>query len=358
MARPVKSKSWEINGHKYVTRPPYNTIYSVHPNPANKGNGVNGMTSTKTKDKDKAQAIVEEWWRLFNKRKDGGKLFSDAFNLWLPTVIDRPVWNNNYSTVYKYLDNETDIMDQPYDEVDREYVHDLIVDLSEKKPHLKNSSLNKYTIFISSVMSKAYGKNYRFEGGLPKYHLRSAETQPYYVISSAEEKALYKALPESHREQFTLALLTGLRRNTVYNLRWEHVSFANGEGTIYIPGPNKLKGKDTRYLLDTFTTKYMKKLKKKTGDTEFVFTVQKPIAWAVWKKCLSTAGLPDKVRWHDTRHTYATRQADAKISLFVLQKQLGHTSSKTTERYINPDEESIRLSINESRRRQEARENG
>jgi integrase len=46
------------------------------------------------------------------------------------------------------------------------------------------------------------------------------------------------------------------------------------------------------------------------------------------------AGITRRFRFHDPRHTAACTLASAGVSLQVIPKILGHTSSKMTERYV------------------------
>ncbi|OPX95979.1 MAG: Tyrosine recombinase XerD [Syntrophorhabdus sp. PtaU1.Bin002] len=51
-------------------------------------------------------------------------------------------------------------------------------------------------------------------------------------------------------------------------------------------------------------------------------------------------------RFHDLRHTFATRLAQNGVDLFTIQKLLGHKSYATTERYAHHYAESLRRGIN------------
>jgi hypothetical protein len=51
-------------------------------------------------------------------------------------------------------------------------------------------------------------------------------------------------------------------------------------------------------------------------------------------------------RFHDLRHSFATRLAQNGVDLFTIQKLLGHKSYATTERYAHHYTESLRKGIN------------
>jgi integrase len=54
-----------------------------------------------------------------------------------------------------------------------------------------------------------------------------------------------------------------------------------------------------------------------------------------------SAGLPD-VRFHDTRHTFASRAVKQQVPIATVGKSLGHTQPRTTWRYVNNDVETAR----------------
>jgi site-specific recombinase XerD len=53
-----------------------------------------------------------------------------------------------------------------------------------------------------------------------------------------------------------------------------------------------------------------------------------------WKKVRDQAGLPH-LRLHDLRHSFASTLVNNGVSLYDVQKLLGHASIKTTQRYAH-----------------------
>lgn len=54
-----------------------------------------------------------------------------------------------------------------------------------------------------------------------------------------------------------------------------------------------------------------------------------------WRTIKKRAGIPDNMRLHDLRHTFATRLACAGRSMFELQMLLGHADPRMTQRYAH-----------------------
>ena len=53
-----------------------------------------------------------------------------------------------------------------------------------------------------------------------------------------------------------------------------------------------------------------------------------------WRRIRHRAGLPE-MRLHDLRHSYASFLVNQGVSLFVVQQLLGHTQTRTTQRYAH-----------------------
>ena len=64
--------------------------------------------------------------------------------------------------------------------------------------------------------------------------------------------------------------------------------------------------------------------------------------WEVVARHASLEG----VRLHDLRHTYASIGAGSGLGLPIIGKLLGHTESRTTERYAHLDNDPLRKAAN------------
>jgi integrase len=64
----------------------------------------------------------------------------------------------------------------------------------------------------------------------------------------------------------------------------------------------------------------------------------------VFEEAVEKAGIRD-LRFHDLRHTFASRLAQNGIDPYTVQKLMGHTSFSTTQRYAHHFVESLRKGI-------------
>jgi integrase len=69
-------------------------------------------------------------------------------------------------------------------------------------------------------------------------------------------------------------------------------------------------------------------------------TIQK-----VFNRLKAEAGIP-KFRIHDCRHQYASRLANAGVSLHTIKELLNHSDQKTTERYMHTSMQTLQVASN------------
>ena len=88
------------------------------------------------------------------------------------------------------------------------------------------------------------------------------------------------------------------------------------------------------------------KARRVVGDAHVLVTGEgKPYSVASVVRYFATAkrlsGITRRFRYHDLRHTMASRLASRGVSLQIIAKALGHTSARMSERYARPDENAL-----------------
>jgi integrase len=154
-------------------------------------------------------------------------------------------------------------------------------------------------------------------------------------LSVAEEKALLAACPPYLKKIVQFGYLTGLRRGELLGLKPRRINL--DVPTVFIPAP-KAKGKKDRYVpLNDSAVAILEACNLKDPDA-YVFgnskgEFQKNLE-RMWRKALKKSDVKD-FRFHDLRHTYASRLAMKGTDLLVLRDLLGHTDIKMTLRYAH-----------------------
>src|SRR5690606_25907537 len=129
--------------------------------------------------------------------------------------------------------------------------------------------------------------------------------------------------------------------NEICSLEIHEIDFARKR--ITLPA-SKNKNRRSRILpLSTETARLLRQLVKETTqyfDTNYVFTTNygEPVNEKTIQKALSQYGekarITKRVTPHVLRHTFATMAAHSGMSIFHLQKILGHADITTTRKYV------------------------
>lgn len=145
-----------------------------------------------------------------------------------------------------------------------------------------------------------------------------------------------------------LILDTGMRLNEICSLEKSECDFV--QKLIKLPAAKNKNRKNRTLPLSTETARLLRQLIKETEqvfDTTFVFTTnygdqlsEKTIQKA-FDKYAEKAKLGRNVSPHVLRHNFATMAAESGMSIFHLQKILGHADIVTTRKYVQLSESSI-----------------
>lgn len=162
------------------------------------------------------------------------------------------------------------------------------------------------------------------------------------ILSIEEEQRLLECSSQELRAIVICALNTGMRKGEILTLRWNNI---NHENNIITLEHTNTKSKKTRRIpINSNLRTLLKEQKLKGGGSDHIFLNSKgtpykrhdSIKQAFTGACkrANIKGL----RFHDLRHTAATRMVEAGVSIVVVNKILGHADLKTTMRYAHPED--------------------
>ncbi len=134
-----------------------------------------------------------------------------------------------------------------------------------------------------------------------------------------------------------LSLNTGLRRGEIFGLEWTEVDLSNRMMTV--SAENSKAGKTRHIPLNEEAFQVLRDWKNQSiNKTGFVFHGKdgKPFhdVRKAWAKVLKEAPVI-KFRWHDLRHTFASKLVQAGVDLNTVRELLGHSDYKMTLRYAH-----------------------
>lgn len=163
-------------------------------------------------------------------------------------------------------------------------------------------------------------------------------------LTHEEEEKLLAVSPAWLREIMVFALNTGLRQSEILDLTWDRVDLFRKTLTIL---EQKNKGKDTLPLNAQAMEILKVKSKVRSIKSKCVFfntegrRIDARNLLRAFYSAVKKAEI-DKLRFHDLRHTFATRLVQSGVDLYKVQKLLRHKSPVMTQRYAHHYSESLR----------------
>jgi integrase len=146
-----------------------------------------------------------------------------------------------------------------------------------------------------------------------------------------------------------LQLLTGARLGEVLTSRKEDFDLHRG---IWTKPSHQTKQKRTEHLPLSSQALILVTLIIETGDASspFLFPGNKPgqplrEIKKFWSAVMRKAGIAN-YRRHDNRHTYASHLVSSGLSLEIVGRLLGHTTTTTTKRYAHLADNLLRAAAN------------
>ena len=179
-----------------------------------------------------------------------------------------------------------------------------------------------------------------------KVRIEQPKTHSYRWLTGEEEEALVSECPEWLKRIVNVALNTGMRQDEILSLKWRDVDLGRQLLTVA-----KAKNYHQRTIpLNQSALGVLKAMGKVRHISGLVFASQvgsKLIASNL-RRAFNLARNKAKiehVRFHDLRHTFATRLVQRGVDLYVVKELLGHKSIKMTMRYAHHYPESLRHGV-------------
>jgi integrase len=154
---------------------------------------------------------------------------------------------------------------------------------------------------------------------------------------------IYFSRLRAMRPLFVVALETGLRKGDLLALRWESVDLASG----WIRLETRKTGQEVVLPISSACREALLECRAKPVASGRIFCddLGKPLSETRVKKYFKIAkelaGVMRRFRFHDLRHTFGSNLASRGVSLQVIAKAMGHSSTQMTERYARPSREAL-----------------
>jgi integrase len=217
-------------------------------------------------------------------------------------------------------------------------------------------SILNYTGLLYSICAYAVRKKWASENPVEDVDKPQQEQDGDIRFLEVEEvEALLRSAADDEigptdAALYLTAAMTGMRRGELIALRWRDVDWSAGVIRVrrsYTRGqfgpPKSARSSRAVPMADRVAAELERHFQRSAfqGDDDLVFA--HPIAGGVYdpsrlrkrfRGALRRAELRN-VRFHDLRHTFGTRMAAAGAPLRAIQEWMGHSDSRTTQRYAD-----------------------
>jgi integrase len=214
--------------------------------------------------------------------------------------------------------------------------------LSVKKAEASDWTARKYYIALRSAFQTAVrweliSVNPFGKVGKPKVR----EVIPAYFTESDFQLFLSANKDRDFAELTITGLLTGLRLGELLSLRWNDVDFSARTVLIHNSEGFTTKSKRSRIvpMSEELCGMLLERKNNVRSESDLVFSnrhgrkLNVGLVERKFKQTVRRAGLNDKLHFHSLRHSFASGLVAAGVSLYAVQKLLGHAQAKTTEIY-------------------------
>jgi integrase len=214
----------------------------------------------------------------------------------------------------------------------------------EARP-LAVATINRYMKLLHAVLRFGVRRGLLLTNPAGTVELASENNARNRCLSADEEARLMKALPAWMRPLVVVAIHTGMRRGELLGLRWEDVDLDSRQLHI-----RRDKAGDGRWVvLNSEAVEALKAAKRRQIVSPLVFCTPEGHSLAAnfkryWQPAVKAAGLT-AFRFHDLRHTFASRLVARGVSSYIVQHAGGWRTPSMMQRYAHLDPATIRAAV-------------
>ncbi len=209
---------------------------------------------------------------------------------------------------------------------------------------MQKSTTNRYLALLKRMFSLAIDEGLAETNPVRKVKFFSeAENLKERILTEEEEKRLVESSCDHMKDIVTFAVNTGMRLGEILNLKWANVDMRSGIIKVEFTKSGK-----TRIVPMNGTVRAILSRPRKRGE-EYVFTnPDSEDRYREIKRSFKTGcrrASVEGLRFHDLRHTFASRLVRNGVDIGAVRKLLGHSSLLVTQRYVHSDEKTLRSAV-------------
>lgn len=245
----------------------------------------------------------------------------------------------------------------PLGNITHSHANQLIANLKSK--NLSNKTTNNVVNTLKAILNIAVKWDYIAKNPLYGYQTLRLNPNTFKFWTDTEiSQFLRSTLKDPLYALWTIAINTGMRKGELLGLCWDRINLTQDRIEI--------TRMFNRYGLQEHTKTYEKRilpindgvknlflrLLKEQKKPRFVFARPdgRPLDYnhltREFHNAQKRAGITNRIRFHDLRHTFASQFMMHGGNVFTLQKLLGHKSVNMTMKYAHLSDDFLRDAVN------------
>jgi len=296
-------------------------------------NGRRVRQSAGTADRAKAQEyhdkLKAELWRVHKLGERPRRTWKDAVVRYLKETSHKASHAGDVLNL-RWLDQY--LRSYHLDEITREVVDGVTE--ARLKEGVANATVNRTLATLRAVLRKAQ-REWEWTEKSPAVRMLPEAKRRVRWLTDEEEARLMEQLPEHQADMVRFTLATGLRRRNVTHLKWSEVDLERRVAWVHADEVKNRKALAVPLNADAVLV--LRRQQGKHPVYVFSYRGHAPVKWvngSPWREAVKRAGLVD-FRWHDLRHSWASRHAQAGTPLHALQELGGWETAAMVRRYAH-----------------------
>ena len=213
---------------------------------------------------------------------------------------------------------------------------------TKRKTEVSPATVNRDLAFLKTMFNKAVEWGRLESSPVTNVKKFKEPNSKERILNVSEMARLIDAANNHLKPILIIALNTGMRRGEILSLKWENVNLS--KRCIHLEDSKAGKSRDIP--MNSLVVEALSDIPQNSG---YVFPSPRtggPIEdiKTAFKTACKKAEIKG-LRFHDLRHTAATRMVEAMVDLVTVSKILGHSSIQMTMRYAHPTPENMRLAV-------------
>jgi site-specific recombinase XerD len=202
---------------------------------------------------------------------------------------------------------------------------------------LADASINRELTFLRCVFNAAIADEKTDTNPVLRKFFAKENNQRVRYLTDEEEPRLHQEMGDEEWPKVAVAMNTGLRQGNQFHLRWTEVNFDTGLITV-----KRSKSGETYHVPMNDEVRAILRGMASRLRSEWVFPSEtgntpldaKNYLHRVFLPAVKRAGIRG-FRWHDLRHTFASRLVMKGVDLRTVQELMGHKTIAMTLRYAH-----------------------